>query len=206
MRKPHLALEEKVKKVLETDKLPPLKEKPRALPAILNLKYFQALLTCVLLIILFTTTFFLAYLTDKRKRLIPKNFEDCLKLKGSVIQKSYPPVCINKDGKRFIQNLPDQEKRLLEADFEKTKVKGVSFNPTSFSTSCIERGKELLEEVNRCQQVTEEECHKIKQEFDKCVLSCKKDLGENECFVICKPVCENQVTSDGISIDSSKME
>ena len=49
-----------------------------------------------------------------RLRLVAASFEDCLKSKGSVIQESYPEVCVTKSGQRFIQEISEEERMQLE--------------------------------------------------------------------------------------------
>jgi hypothetical protein len=44
----------------------------------------------------------------------PANFNECSVAKGSIIQESYPPVCISKKGQRFIKPLTDSETKLPE--------------------------------------------------------------------------------------------
>lgn len=41
------------------------------------------------------------------------SYEECIKIKGSVVQESYPSTCVTKDGKQFIQPLIDEEKKKL---------------------------------------------------------------------------------------------
>src|SRR3989338_3555137 len=41
------------------------------------------------------------------------SYEDCVKAKGSLIQESYPAICVTPDGVRFTQPLTDEEKQNL---------------------------------------------------------------------------------------------
>lgn len=43
------------------------------------------------------------------------DYDECVKAKGSVIQKSYPATCVTKNGQRFVQTLTDEEKKQIQS-------------------------------------------------------------------------------------------
>ena len=66
--------------------------------------------TVILLIIVSVFAGSLLYQNKQLKDQLKINsFEDCAKAKNSLIQESYPPVCVTKDGRRFTQNVMPEE-------------------------------------------------------------------------------------------------
>jgi len=68
------------------------------------------------------------------------------------------------------------------------EVKGIA---VEVSESCLERETGLLEEISECEIIDEHRCLYLKEEFDSCVLACEKDLENQMCLDICKPVCDS---------------
>lgn len=71
------------------------------------------LLTAATAFIMFSSVL-ISYTSTGRLRLVAASFEDCKKLKGSVIQESFPEVCVTKSGQRFIQEISEEERMQLE--------------------------------------------------------------------------------------------
>lgn len=68
----------------------------------------QLAITLFLLAILFGSTLFVAYKIGFKEN-PPTNFDECKIAKGSIIQESYPEVCVSKSGQRFTQEIPEDE-------------------------------------------------------------------------------------------------
>lgn len=51
-----------------------------------------------------------------RLRQTAASFTECINLQGSIIQESYPEVCVTKEGLSFTRELTDQEKVQLGLD------------------------------------------------------------------------------------------
>lgn len=68
----------------------------------------QLLITLLLLAILFGITLFVAYKLGYKEK-PSTNFEECKNAKGSIIQESYPEVCVTKDGQHFTQDISEDE-------------------------------------------------------------------------------------------------
>jgi hypothetical protein len=82
----------------------------------------------------------------------------------------------------------DVDQILSTFKFLDQEVKGVA---TEASESCLERETELLEEISGCEIIDEHRCLYIRQEFDSCLLACERDLENQMCLDICKPVCDS---------------
>lgn len=48
----------------------------------------------------------------------PTNFEECSSTKGSIIQESYPEICVTRKGSRFVREIGEEEKKLLDVPVE----------------------------------------------------------------------------------------
>jgi len=59
---------------------------------------------------------FLAYQNKKLKNLPPQvsSYDECANIEGSIIQESYPAICVTPDGRRFVQQLSEEEQKNLE--------------------------------------------------------------------------------------------
>ena len=86
---------------------------------------------------------YLAYTNSKLKKLTAINsYEACTGAEESVIQESYPTICVTKDGRRFVRPLPGEQQNLdqIEKGGWKTYVnaeKGFSFKyPSNFNSKC----------------------------------------------------------------------
>jgi hypothetical protein len=65
--------------------------------------------TAILLVVVSVFAGSLLYQNRQLKNLLKINsFDECTKANG-VIQESYPPVCVTKDGRRFTQEVPPEE-------------------------------------------------------------------------------------------------
>lgn len=105
--------------------------------------YLQVLLTLILLLILFGITASIAILTVKMKAARPTNYKECILLKGSVIQESYPAVCVTKKGERFIQEIPKLPKpsQIKETQIDNTSNQAPNDNLANWKThEDIEKG------------------------------------------------------------------
>ena len=72
----------------------------------------QILVTGFLMLILFGIAFLIAYQGERNKKsgdTLASNYDECTNSAGSIIQESYPPVCVTKDGKRFTQTVEDNQ-------------------------------------------------------------------------------------------------
>lgn len=58
-----------------------------------------------LLLIIFTSWFYFSSKGSSSDYSNVKNFEDCRKFPGSIVQQTFPPVCVMKSGKRLTQDL-----------------------------------------------------------------------------------------------------
>lgn len=47
------------------------------------------------------------------KNKTPQNYEDCLKLKDSIITLSYPQTCTTRDGRSFVQSTPSNSPKII---------------------------------------------------------------------------------------------
>lgn len=91
-----------------------------------------------------------------------KSYEECLKAKGSIVQESYPQVCVTKNGIRFVQEVastdPSITKTKAEECYEKaTNVKcpdeGVSCmqtTPEETFCNCMGGSYELITDYGAC--------------------------------------------------------
>lgn len=77
------------------------------------LKIFVAIL--IIFFVLFCLTTIYLYLQNQKLKSQIKvtNFEECSLVKGAIIQQSYPATCVLPSGKRFTQELSDEEKSKL---------------------------------------------------------------------------------------------
>lgn len=77
-------------------------------------KWMKLILFPLVIIIILMGGFF-AYKTFFAKPVI-KTYKDCVKTKGSVIQESYPQVCVTKSGLRFAQEVSSVTPSLTKAE------------------------------------------------------------------------------------------
>jgi hypothetical protein len=56
--------------------------------------------------------FFVAYKQISTKQVVT-NYDECAQVNGSVIQESYPEVCVTKDGQRFVRLFTEEEQQNL---------------------------------------------------------------------------------------------
>lgn len=94
---------------------PPSKKSSPLMPTLLGL----------IVIVLAVGGGYLAY--DKfllSKQSQPTSYEQCLTTKGSLIQESYPQVCVTKSGQHFVQPLPSPSpSRMVPGTYTNTKYK-----------------------------------------------------------------------------------
>ncbi|MCH7730045.1 hypothetical protein IID21_00785 [Patescibacteria group bacterium] len=105
------------------------------------------------------------------------SFAECVKLPGSVIQESYPEVCVTKNGERFTRELTEEEKFELNLDEDiDTEVScGLYKRFGKEITACAVCGNGLCEPYESCTAST------ITEEFttnDCGPLYCPQDCGE----------------------------
>lgn len=62
------------------------------------------ILTIIILVGIGINYFYQDYLNEK-----VNSFEECIKVKGAVVEYSYPEVCVTPSGDRFVQELTDKE-------------------------------------------------------------------------------------------------
>ena len=75
------------------------------------------LLFSVITALLLVTTGLLAYQVWQKQINQPSTYEECIKIPGSLVQESYPAICVAENGKSFIQPLTEEEqKNLLPPD------------------------------------------------------------------------------------------
>ena len=56
----------------------------------------------------------ISYSSSGRLKPAAASFEGCMKSKGSLVQESYPEVCVTRDGQRFTRELSEEERLQLE--------------------------------------------------------------------------------------------
>jgi hypothetical protein len=74
----------------------------------------RILVTGILILLLFGISVAISLYLNEINTPPPSSFEECKVARGSVIQESYPPVCVSKDGKRFIKSIPKEEQELIK--------------------------------------------------------------------------------------------
>jgi len=82
--------------------IPPIPEASLKPKSKLSLPIIVAL---VILILALGTVGYLVYKNATSRTLNITTYQDCAKAKGSLIQESFPPVCVTKDGQRFTQEV-----------------------------------------------------------------------------------------------------
>lgn len=85
-------------------------------------------------VIVTITSFYLA--KDYSQKSEINSFEDCIK-DGNPIQESYPAGCNTKDGKHFVQQLPDEEKEKLKLPSESSESDDITENWKTFTNNEI---------------------------------------------------------------------
>lgn len=135
------------------------------------------LLTAATAFILFSSVL-VSYSNSGRLRLVAASFEDCMKSKGSVIQESYPEVCVTKNGQRFIRELSEEEMLQLEL---REGVDG--------SLSCAYYSRDD-EEIRACATCGDGVC----EAYESCTSSTITDeLTTNDCGPLyCPSDCEEE--------------
>jgi hypothetical protein len=148
----------------------------------IRIKRKTALLISFLMLLVLILTFItiLAYQKFKTSKYPePTNFWECSKVKNSIIQESYPAVCITKEGKRFTQELSDEEKKNIIPP-ELPNVKGV----------CEDANGKWLENYHECEGIEEEECKNSGGSYDDCSSACRHDPSATNCITLCVRVCK----------------
>jgi hypothetical protein len=77
--------------------------------------FTRFLVTLLLMIMVFVVAFTITYFRRLFIFSPPRTYQECINRKGSVIQESYPAVCVSPDGNKFIQPLSEEEQKLLES-------------------------------------------------------------------------------------------
>ena len=87
-----------------------------------------------LILIVWSIVSFIAYQNKKlqEKNVNISSYEECLKASGSIIQESYPQMCVAKDGKRFVQPLSEEEQKNLKPPNDTVKFKTYRNNEYNF--------------------------------------------------------------------------
>lgn len=149
------------------------------------------ILTVLLMFFLFGTSAFIAYQSQQRKIPPPTNFEECSKIKSSIIRESYPAVCVTKSGKEFIQPVSDEEKKLLESYIEKLKT----LDTNELENECIKSGGDWLAEFKECESsqtdkgLDQKECADLGGQFDECASPCRHNPDAELCAAVCVKTC-----------------
>lgn len=80
--------------------------------------------------LLFTILLFGAIMLVNKTSVLISSYADCLNAKGSLIQESYPSVCVTKSGQRFVQELTEEEKKNLlpPSEFENSGSSASEFD------------------------------------------------------------------------------
>lgn len=86
------------------------KLKPKRVPVLLRI-----FITLFFMGIVFLFAAIITYVFKQMNAAPPSSYAECIKAKGSTLQKTYPGVCVSKVGDRFIQPLSQIEQELLEA-------------------------------------------------------------------------------------------
>lgn len=76
--------------------------------------FLRIVVTLLLMAFLFGISIAISLYTKELNAPAPTNFAECSTAKGSVIQESYPEVCVTKKGQRFVKEISEEEKKLLE--------------------------------------------------------------------------------------------
>ena len=69
----------------------------------------------MLMLGLFTVAATITYIGKIFEKNPIASYEGCVQDSGSVIQETYPAVCVTSDGQRYIQPLSEEEQKLLDA-------------------------------------------------------------------------------------------
>jgi hypothetical protein len=99
--------------------------------------------TIVLMLIVFVVAFVITYLRKAATAPPPSSYQECIAQRSSIVQESYPAVCVTKSGARFIQPISEEELKLLESPL-KPKAKepdgafcgGIAAIPCSLGYVC----------------------------------------------------------------------
>ena len=89
--------------------------------------FTRFIVTLLLMVGVFVTAGAITYMGRYFFEPEPGNFEECVNMKRSRIQESYPATCISKGGQKFIQPLSPEEQKLLEGpsdEISKTETEG----------------------------------------------------------------------------------
>lgn len=76
--------------------------------------FLRVLVTALLMFFLFGISIAISLYSKEFNSPPPTNFESCRLAKGSMIEESYPEVCVTKKGLRFTREISSREKVLLE--------------------------------------------------------------------------------------------
>ncbi len=90
-------------------------------------------------------------------------YEDCIQAKGSLIQESYPAVCVTKDGRRFTQNLiPPTPSPAAENEVLGFQTTACCSCPTKVSASIIgTNGWVIYEKGKNYSSLLPDECKRV---------------------------------------------
>ena len=135
------------------------------------------LLTAATAFIMFSSVL-ISYSSSGRLKLAAASFEGCMKSKGSLVQESYPEVCVTRDGQRFTRELSEKERLQLELG------EGVNSN-----LNCAYYNH-LGEEVRACATCGDGAC----DPYESCTASTITDeLTTNDCGPLyCPQDCEEE--------------
>lgn len=104
--------------------------------------------------------------------MLPSSYEECVKMKGSVIQEIYPEICVTKNGERFTRKISDQKSQT-----------------TNLQQACERGGGKWLAAYQECEGINKATCETAGGTFKECASPCRNEPGDKVCIQVCVAVC-----------------
>ena len=86
--------------------------------------YTRFLVTLLLMLGLFVLASVITYTARLFSPITVNSYKACTGLKSSIIQETYPSVCVTKSGQRFVEPLSEEEQKLLESPLDQESPTG----------------------------------------------------------------------------------
>lgn len=123
----------------------------------------------------------LFFLKSSKPTDVITNFDDCAKERGSVIQESYPAVCVTRDGRRFNQG--DQQVPPLPPT--------PTSSPDAKGLECTSHRGTWDQKYKECTGIDKKTCEQNGGSFNECASACRHSTDPNApCIMICVQVCQ----------------
>lgn len=110
--------------------------------------------------------FVMQYQINQQK---PLTYEECITSRGSILQGSYPPTCVTKDGERFVPSVTANDKQAI----------------------CEQNNGVWQAAYNECEGIDQATCEQAGGVYDECASNCRHDPAYPNvyCIQLCVPVC-----------------